>query len=202
MRVLAIDTSGAACSLALFENDVLIAHRHELIGRGHAEKIIPWIAELPNGGRADAILVGCGPGSFTGVRVGIAAARALALGWNANVSGLSSLALIAAATPGDEALLVAIEGGHGELFVQPFERKNGLKCGPLASVSTAVAAELHDCHVVVGSGAASLISVRGSGTALANDPDAAFALRLPPDLRNWHPSPVYGRNPDAKPAVA
>ena len=68
MRTLAFDTSGAACSVALFEDGAIIAERHEVVGRGHAERLIPWIAALPNGGKADLILVGCGPGSFTGVR--------------------------------------------------------------------------------------------------------------------------------------
>jgi tRNA threonylcarbamoyl adenosine modification protein YeaZ len=77
MRTLALDTSGAACSIALIEGDTIIAARHEALGRGHAERLIPWIAALPEGGQADRIIVGCGPGSFTGVRIAIAAARGL-----------------------------------------------------------------------------------------------------------------------------
>ena len=58
MRLLAIDTSGPALSLALFDDSVLVADDHRLIGRGHAEQIIPAIAALPDGGRADQIVVG------------------------------------------------------------------------------------------------------------------------------------------------
>jgi tRNA threonylcarbamoyladenosine biosynthesis protein TsaB len=199
MRVLAIDTSGPACSLALFEGRELVAQRHEVIGRGHAEWIIPWIAELPHGGRSDAILVGCGPGSFTGVRVGIAAGRALALGWGASISGMNSLALIAAAAPNVDVFVVAIEGGHGELFVQSFERHNGLVAGPLASHKPEAAAKQFDCRLVLGSGAEKLVAAGGYGEAVALDPDAAFALHLPATLRSLPPSPVYGRAPDAKP---
>ena len=201
MRLLAIDTSGQSCSLALFENGTVIARRHEVIGRGHSERIIPWIAELPDGGRSDAILVGCGPGSFTGVRVGIAAGRALALGWGASISGMNSLALIAAAAPTVEALVVAIDGGHGELFVQSFDRRNGLAAGPLASYKPEVAAEHYHCSMVLGSGAEKLLAARGFGEAVALDPDAAFALHLPETLQSLPPSPVYGRAPDAKPSA-
>ncbi|MEE2916267.1 MAG: tRNA (adenosine(37)-N6)-threonylcarbamoyltransferase complex dimerization subunit type 1 TsaB, partial [Pseudomonadota bacterium] len=96
-RILSIDTATAACSVALFEDGRLIDARHAVVGRGHAERLVPMIAELPDGGRADHILVDVGPGSFTGIRVGIAAARGLALGWGASVSGYGALALVAAA---------------------------------------------------------------------------------------------------------
>jgi tRNA threonylcarbamoyladenosine biosynthesis protein TsaB len=85
---------------------------------------VPLIAELENGGRADVIVAGCGPGSFAGVRIGVAAARGLALGWQVPVHGFSTLALVAAAAADDIAAaggaLVVMEGGHGQWFVQPF----------------------------------------------------------------------------------
>jgi tRNA threonylcarbamoyladenosine biosynthesis protein TsaB len=200
MRILAIDTSGQTCSLALFEDEHLLAERHELIGRGHAEAIMPWIAELPDGGRADAILVGCGPGSFTGVRVGVAVARALGLGWNVPVEGISSLGLIAAQHDGGGDMLVAIEGGHGELFVQPFAKVPLRATAPLASLIPEVAATRFDHPVVFGSAAERLVAARGNGEAVLAHPKAALALRLGADLRGWLPSPVYGRAPDAKAA--
>jgi tRNA threonylcarbamoyladenosine biosynthesis protein TsaB len=203
VRLLVIDTSGADCSLALFDDDVLLAERHETIGRGHAERIIPWIADLPGGGKADRILVGCGPGSFTGVRVGIAAARALAIGWGVPVSGFSSLALIAADASqdaeGDEPLLVATEGGHGELFIQPFLSGPVREAGPLASLLPEQAAQSSDIALVAGSAADRLIAARGSGQVLAATPRAGGVLSLDPALCNWPPAPVYGRAPDAKP---
>ena len=97
MKTLVIETSTAACSVALIEGGAVIASAHEVVGRGHAERLIPMIAELPEGGRADRILVDCGPGSFTGVRVGIAAARGLGFAWGAPVHGFSALPLVAAA---------------------------------------------------------------------------------------------------------
>ncbi|WP_016744608.1 tRNA (adenosine(37)-N6)-threonylcarbamoyltransferase complex dimerization subunit type 1 TsaB, partial [Rhizorhabdus wittichii] len=95
-RALVIDTATAACSVALIEDGAIVAEAHDVVGRGHAERLMPMIAALPGGGRADSILVDCGPGSFTGVRVGLAAARALALGWGVPVHGYSSMAAIAA----------------------------------------------------------------------------------------------------------
>src|SRR3569623_1633380 len=122
-RTLVIETATAACSVALIEHGRVIASIHEVVGRGHAERLVPMIAELPDGGRAGSILGDCGPGSFTGSRVGIAAARGLGLGWGVPVRGFSSLPLVAAsafaADPTLDRLAVVLEGGHGEVFMQP-----------------------------------------------------------------------------------
>lgn len=199
MRQLVIETSARACSIALFAGDALVADRHEALGRGHAEALIPWIRDLPGGGRADAILVGCGPGSFTGLRVGIAAARALALGWRVPVTGLSSLALLAAGFATDEPFLVAIEGGHGELFVQSFAPRPLAATSPLRSLTPEASGAAYNLPIVIGSGAERLVAARGSGTAHIIDARASTALMLPPELRSLPPSPIYGRGADARP---
>src|SRR3982750_3357287 len=116
--LLVIDSATAACSAALVSPDgALVDERHEIVGRGHAEPLAPMGADLLGGRIPDSILVDCGPGSFTGVRVGLAAAHGLAIGWKVPLSGYSSLALIAAAS-GESEIAVALVGGHGELFVQ------------------------------------------------------------------------------------
>ena len=119
--ILAFDTSSAACTAALFDGGECVARRDELIGRGHAERLVPMIAEMLDGRRPASIIVGVGPGSFTGIRVAIAAAHGLAIGWDAELRGMSSLALLAAGAAMDGEVAAAVTGGHGELFVQQFD---------------------------------------------------------------------------------
>ena len=109
--LLAFDTSSSACTAALFDSDgKCVDRRDELIGRGHAERLVPMIAELLAGRSPDSILVGVGPGSFTGIRVAIAAAHGLAIGWGAGLSGMSSLALLAAAAGGEGRVAAVVTG--------------------------------------------------------------------------------------------
>lgn len=207
-RTLVIDTATAACSVALIEDGVVVAEGHDVVGRGHAERLMPMIRALPGGGRADQILVDCGPGSFTGVRVGLAAARALGLGWGIPVSGYSSMALLAAAAPvdadniGSDAVGVALIGGHGELFVQRFARAPFASLSPLASLPPALAAAAIPDVDVVGSAAAALVEARGHGRAIEQLPRAADAVRLEPAFAALPPRPIYGRDADATPAAA
>ena len=123
-RILVIDSATDACSVALFEDRKLIAGDFRMLGRGHAEALVPMIAALPERGRATLIAVALGPGSFTGVRVGLAAARALALAWGAETRGYSTLAMVAAMArdqAGAQPIGVAMTGGHGEWFTEGFD---------------------------------------------------------------------------------
>ena len=194
MRTLVIETSAAACSVALLDGARIADFRHDVVGRGHAERLVPMVDELDGGGRADAVLVDCGPGSFTGIRVGIAAARALGIGWGVPVHGYSSVALIAAsAALAHDAgrIAVVLEGGHGEVFVAPFDRLEA--AGPLASLTPEAAVAAIGDRAVFGTG----IRWVGAGTELI--PDARAARLLPEALRTLPPAPIYGRAPDAKP---
>jgi len=204
MRHLIIDSASEACSAALLEAGAVVDYRHEVIGRGHAERLVPLIAELAGGGRADIIIVGCGPGSFAGVRIGVAAARAFALGWRVPVHGFSTLALVAAsaadAVAAADGALVVMEGGHGQWFVQPF----AADLSPRADVRSLLpdeAAALTD-ELVVGNRAELFVARRGSGRAMPMLPDARAFMRLPPAALLDQPSPIYGRAPDAKPMAA
>ena len=194
--ILAIDTSTAACTAALFgEGGACIARADEIIGRGHAERLVPMIEEMLDGRTASRILVGVGPGSFTGIRVGIAAAHGLAIGWGAEIAGMSSLALIACGAS-DGPVAVAVRGGHGELFVQQFD---GLDSpSPLLNLPPAAAASAISADLVVGSGAADLVAARGTGEARDAWPVAANALELPEAPRTLAPRPLYARAPDAR----
>jgi len=201
---LVIDTVSAACSAALVAPDgTVIEERHEVVGRGHAERLVPMIAELLDGRTPSAILVDCGPGSFTGLRVGLAAAHGLAIGWGVPMTGYSAPALIAAMAQAHSApgapIAVALQGGHGELFVQSFAGDPLEPTDALRSLRPEQAARAVSARLVAGSGAAALVSARGCGEAIDLLPRAARALRLPPPLRSLPPRPIYGRAPDARP---
>ena len=196
--ILAIDTSTAACSAALFDSaGHCLAHRDEVIGRGHAECLVPLIDGLLDGRSAHRILVGVGPGSFTGLRVGIAAAQGLAIGWDCELTGMSSLALLAAGATGGTMVAAAMRGGHGELFVQQFDSELAPSTS-LLNLAPNDAAALISADLVVGPGAAELVEARGWGEALDAWPRAADALKLPENLRNLAPRPIYARAPDAR----
>ena len=193
--LLAFDTSSAACTAALFDGEgTCIARSDELIGRGHSERLVPMIGELLDGRRAEQVLVGIGPGSFTGIRVAIAAAHGLAIGWGADLRGMSSLALLASAESGE--VTAAIVGGHGELFVQQFD--SAQPTSELRNLVPAEAAAFATAHLVIGSGARQLVGARGWGEAREAWPSASNALRLPAALRSLPAKPVYARAPDAR----
>ena len=196
---LVIDSATAACSVALIDGDRVIDERHELVGRGHAERLVPMIAELIGERRPRAILVDCGPGSFTGVRVGLAAAHGLAIGWGVPLHGFASLALIAAAAADGDEYAVALHGGHGQLFVQTYGREPLAPRDTLRSLLPEEAAAAIGAQTVLGSGAETLVSARGHGRAIDALPRAADARLLPASLRSLEPRPIYGRAPDAKP---
>lgn len=204
-RTLVIDTASPACSVALFDGERLIAADYAVIGRGHAERLIPMIAALPEQGRAQHIAVNCGPGSFTGIRIGYAAAAALALAWNAPLSGYSGHALVAQMALADTAiarpLLVAMHGGHGEFFVQSFA-STGTPISALCSLPADAISRPTDTPYIAGSAAAPLAKSLSLTVIAPEYPDArcwTSALCLP-DAQV--PAPIYLRAPDAQPARA
>jgi tRNA threonylcarbamoyladenosine biosynthesis protein TsaB len=199
MITLAIDSATESCSVALFDGERLVAGHARMLGRGHAEQLVPMIAALPGKGRAGRIAVSLGPGSFTGVRVGLATARALALAWKSELVGYPTLSLVAARAQeqvGKVPLAVAMTGGHGEWFCQTFA-EDGDEDGPPASIPPADAASLPHA-VVAGSQAEALVASRGFGEALALWPDARDAMCLPPNAFRGAVLPIYGRAPDAR----
>ena len=175
MRVLAIECATEACSVALFDDSKLLDHFHEEIGRGHAERLIPAIEGLPGKGRADRILVSLGPGSFTGVRIGLAAARALGLARQAEVLGYPTMTLVAARSwqPTPRPVTVCMNGGHGEWFIQNFADSSTPQ-DEVRSLKPEEAAKACLHEVIVGNRAAQMAELLG---------DDRLTLELMPDAR-------------------
>ena len=195
-----IDSATDACSVALFDGDRCAAGEFRLLGRGHAEALVPMIAALPGRGRAQRIVVSLGPGSFTGVRVGLAAAQGLALAWGAALFGYPTLDLIAGmarARVGAVAVSVAMTAGHGEWFVQDFT-PGGAPAGTLASLPPDAAIACLAGDLVAGTEAEAAAALRGNGRALVLRPDARQFAALPAGALTSEVRPLYGRGPDAR----
>lgn len=199
MRTLAIDCATEMCSVALFDADALIADDAALLGRGHAEALVPMIAALPGRGTADRIVVARGPGSFTGVRIGLAAAKALGLAWGADLLGYTTPSLVAAQALAREAgpVDVAMTGGHGEWFFASFTA-DGTPLGATASLTPDAAAGSSTAPLVAGTEAEALVERRGSGFALTLRPLARDVMLLGAGQLGRDLSPLYGRAPDAR----
>jgi tRNA threonylcarbamoyladenosine biosynthesis protein TsaB len=128
--VLALDASAAACSVALLRGRDVLAFREAPMARGHAEALMPLVMEAMAEAKlafADlaTIAVGVGPGSFTGIRIALAAARGIGLAAGRPVVGVDSFSAVAASVADAElsgrSLLVVIESKRKELFGQYFD---------------------------------------------------------------------------------
>ncbi|MGE0701614.1 MAG: tRNA (adenosine(37)-N6)-threonylcarbamoyltransferase complex dimerization subunit type 1 TsaB [Hyphomicrobiaceae bacterium] len=229
MLVLAFDTCLGSLSVAVAHCERgearVLAEHEERAEAGHAERLIPVLDQTMRvaGCRfADLsrIVVTLGPGTFTGVRTGIAAARALRLATGVEVAGLTSLAAIAARITGADGptsglvaapTLIAVDARRGRLYVQLFG------AGPLDPTTAPVeltAEEAADLITVpgtrlAGSGAAAVADIahgRGIVIEMAGsdlEPRATDLARLAPLLEPLGAvTPIYVRAPDAKPQTA
>jgi tRNA threonylcarbamoyl adenosine modification protein YeaZ len=193
---LAISTSAPALSVALFDGPALLAHDHRVIGRGHAEALVPAVQVLLGGRRPDAIIVDVGPGSYTGIRVGIAAARALGLAWGVPVHGCTAFALVAAQADHAGVITACIDAGRG------------------AVLAARVAADFSEDapQALPGGSAAPEGPVAGAGLALLapapgpvlheGHPDGAAARLLPASARSLPPVARYGGTPMLRTAAS
>ena len=198
MLILAFDTATDVATSALVDDGEVLGER---VSR--AVTLLEDVDALLRQAGAhtrdvDALAVGIGPGSFTGVRVGLAAAHGLAIGWRVPLAGFSSLALLAAAS-GEAEVAVALQGGHGELFVQSYGGDPLVPLDELRSLAPPAAAEAVSAELVVGSGAEALVTARGYGRWRDELPRAADVRRLPAHLASLPARPIYGRAPDARP---
>ena len=216
MHVLAIDTALEACSVGVVAGarQVLLS---ETIGRGHAERLMGMVAAaMAEAGLdyrdLDRIAVTVGPGSFTGLRVGIAAARGFALVTGAPAIGLGTLAIHAETARhevGDTPLLVVLAASRGEIYGQSFAADGTAEGPPEAAPAEVFAARIAANTLIAGSGAAALAEILGDEARARtvhsrSAPDIASLCRLalvtPPS--GQAPRPLYLRPPDAKPQTA
>ena len=190
---LALSTASPALSLALFDGEQLVAHDHRVIGRGHAEALLPAIAALLGTTRPDAIIVDTGPGRFTGIRIGIAGARALGLAWGVPVSGLEGGALVAAQAfalqPGLAAVTVLLDAGRGLVLRQTYTAD--YRAGPIETLPPA------NLGLAAGTATAGAMAPDSPHLVHAGHPDTRFALHLAPAARDLAPRALYVRPPDA-----
>ncbi len=214
MTILAIDTSETHCSAALLTSDAREFSRMEDIGRGHAERLLPMIEELlEEAGLVYAdlarIAVITGPGTFTGLRIGLSVARGLALSLAIPCVGLMSLPVLAAGiAAADEQLVhVVTKGRGGQVFYQAYSsKKNGLPMAidaplnvDIEEVDIAIAEK---SGLVCGSGASLLKSFSHPSYGVAVDPLVLAELAKHVDPLYYPPEPMYLRQADAIKAKA
>lgn len=207
--ILVIDTSGPVCAAGIYDAgaNVLVAAKSETLGKGHAERLIPMIDEvLRDAGLAlkDMIRIGVttGPGSFTGIRVGVAAARGFALSLSIPAIGVTTLQVVAEqvleiAPPAPVAAL--IDAGREEIFAQVFLRDGEAATEPAAyGYDDARAIVARFGAIPAGSGLDALEGRAHGPDAYPLDRIARIAARLPDDAAA---SPVYIRGAGAKPQI-
>jgi len=210
MLILAFDTSMAACSACLWRGGAVLASAREVMDQGQAEALMPLIESVMTEAGVkyadlDRIAVTAGPGSFTGVRVGLAAARGLGLAANKPVVGVMTTETLAAAVleAGTAYILAAIDTKRGDLYVQKFDGHLREVSGVRAVAPGDLAAwNQSDDVLVVGDAAAIAVAAIGPRARLATAgalPDAAVLARLAAQRQPapGGPLPVYVRAPDA-----
>jgi tRNA threonylcarbamoyladenosine biosynthesis protein TsaB len=220
MRVLAIDTALEACAAAVLDTTAgaIIASESQSMARGHAEALMPLIARVMDAGalefsQLDRIAVTVGPGSFTGLRVGIAAARGIALTAAKPAVGLSTLSAFAAphvAGGAHETIIVAIDARHEQVYFQVFGPGGRTVVTPrLDKAETVAHTEVIGAALVVGSGAELVAAKWPPGltpprVAASRAPEIGWIARLgaAADQNQAMPKPLYLRRPDARPQDA
>jgi tRNA threonylcarbamoyladenosine biosynthesis protein TsaB len=204
---LLIDTCLGACQVGLFDGERLIAGASEAMERGHQERLAPMAADLMASagaafGDLDLVIVTIGPGSFTGLRVGLAFARGISLASGAPLAGIGTLAALTAGADGVAAGV--IDARRGQIYVEAFEAGRALSEPDILPIAEA-AQRLRG----VSRGRLTLI---GPGAALLAEalPDAVVDPRPAPELaalgrlvETAEPTadvrPLYLRPPDARP---
>jgi tRNA threonylcarbamoyladenosine biosynthesis protein TsaB len=203
MRVLVIDTALDACTAAVFEDGRALGVRSEVMARGHSERLGGFVRDAVGqavGGfeALDRIGVTVGPGSFTGLRVGLAFAQGLGAALGLPVVGVSTLAALASSADGGHGATAAvIDARRGQVYLQLFQDGGSASEPEALSLEDAVARLEGQLWRITGSGA---VLVGGEPSMqTAPDPAALAALTAALDPATSPPRPLYLRAPDATP---
>ena len=219
MLILAIDTALDACAAGVLDTDAgkLIGQESEAMKRGHAEALMPLIARVMKASGIafaglDRIAVTTGPGSFTGLRVGLSAARGIALAANKPVAGVTTLTAYAAPVVSQNAehpVISAIDARHDHVYFQAVSGDGSLLIRPqVAPIEEALGASRFGAAYLVGN-AAGVLADRWPADAppplkvdVQAAPDIAWVAWLGAAVSpNTAPArPFYLRAPDAKPS--
>lgn len=220
MRILAIDTALEACSACVMEAGAAapISGESLLMERGHAEALLPLVDRVVSaaGGfvRLDRVAVTVGPGSYTGLRVGIAAARAIGLAAGIPVVGVTTLSALLAPLATAHArhlLAAAIDARHGHVYFQAVAPAGRTIIPPgLVALRDAVRLLGAGPAILTGSGAPMIaaealnlgIEVTVADVPPAPDISCVARLGLVADPAQALPKPLYLRGPDARPQDA
>ena len=203
MRVLVIDTALDACAAAVFEDGRALGVRTEIMARGHSERLGGFVrdavAEAGGGFEAlERIGVTVGPGSFTGLRVGLAFAQGLGAALDLPVVGISTLeALARSADDGQGATAAVIDARRGQVYLQTFRDGASVEDAEALSIEDATAKLADGGWRITGSGAA-LVGGPAEATTTP-DPAALAVLTAAHDPAAHPPKPLYLRAPDATP---
>ena len=217
MRILAIDTALDACAacVATDASDDLLAQESMVLARGHAEALLPLVERVISrieGGfeSLDRVAVTVGPGSYTGLRVGLSAARAIGLATGVPVVGVTTLSALLApllALNGDGLIAAAIDARHGAVYLQAMSVGEGIVVHPsLLKLDEAVERLGTGPLTLIGSGAPALAAAaksRGVEAEVAGTgaPEIAWvaSLGIVADPAQAMARPLYLRGPDAQP---
>jgi len=221
MRVLAIDTALGACSAAVLDTEAggIIASKSVAMVRGHAEALMPLIGGLFDRlgtplHQIDRVVVTTGPGSFTGLRVGISAARGIALAANKPAVGISTLLAYAAPHFADDVtarVVSVIDARHSHVYLQTFAPGGRTVIAPrIAPIDEAVRIAAETPARLVGNAArvvADGLKSQGRQWIVVHDraaPDIAWIATTGAamDQDQAPPKPQYLRAPDAQPQNA